>query len=77
MGKKIEKEKNELVEEFFKKNDPKNIKSMSDMYTAWKDFFAPAFQQLIDAEILNLILYLDATGDYHEKYKSETYNIRR
>ncbi len=28
MGKKVEKEKNELVEEFFRRNDPKNIKSM-------------------------------------------------
>ena len=51
MGKKVEKEKNELVEEFFRKNDPKNIKSMNDMYEAWKDFFAPAFQQLLDAEM--------------------------
>ena len=50
MGKKVEKEKNEIVEEFFRRNDPKNIKSMNDMYTAWKDFFAPAFQQLLDAE---------------------------
>ena len=32
MGKKVEKEKNEIVEEFFRRNDPKNIKSMSDMY---------------------------------------------
>ena len=51
MGKKVEKEKNELVEEFFRRNDPKNIKSMGDMYAAWKDFFAPAFQQLLDAEM--------------------------
>ena len=51
MGKKVEKEKNEIVEEFFRRNDPKNIKSMSDMYAAWKDFFAPAFQQLLDAEM--------------------------
>jgi len=51
MGKKVEKEKNELVEEFFRQNDPKNIKSMKDMYSAWKDFFAPAFQQLLDAEM--------------------------
>ena len=29
MGKKVEKEKNELVEEFFRKNNPKDIKSMS------------------------------------------------
>lgn len=50
MGKKVEKEKNELVEEFFRRNDPKNIKSMSDMYAAWKEFFAPAFQHLLDAE---------------------------
>lgn len=28
MGKKVEKEKNELVEEFFRRNDPKNIKSI-------------------------------------------------
>ncbi len=51
MGKKVEKEKNEIVEEFFRRNDPKNIKSMGDMYVAWKDFFAPAFQQLLDAEL--------------------------
>lgn len=51
MGKKVEKEINELVEEFFRRNDPKNIKSMGDMYVAWKDFFAPAFQQLLDAEM--------------------------
>ena len=24
---------------------------MNDMYTAWNDFFAPAFQQLLDAEM--------------------------
>lgn len=47
MGKKVEKEKNELVEEFFRKNDPKNIKSMGDMYAAWKDFFAPAFSAVV------------------------------
>ena len=51
MGKKVEKEKNEIVEEFFRRNDPKNIKSMNDMYAAWKEFFAPAFQQLLDAEM--------------------------
>lgn len=51
MGKKVEKEKNEIVEEFFRRNDPKNIKSMNDMYTAWKEFFAPAFQKLLDAEM--------------------------
>ena len=48
MGKKVEKEKNEIVEEFFRRNDPKNIKSMNDMYSAWKEFFAPAFQKLLD-----------------------------
>lgn len=51
MSKKVEKEKNELVEEFFKRNDPKGIKSMGDMYAAWKEFFAPAFQNLLDAEM--------------------------
>ena len=51
MGKKVEKEKNEIVEEFFRRNAPKDIKSMNDMYTAWKSFFAPAFQQLLDAEM--------------------------
>jgi hypothetical protein len=51
MSKKVEKEKNELVEEFFKRNDPKDIKSMGDMYAAWKEFFAPAFQNLLDAEM--------------------------
>ncbi len=52
MGKKVEKGKNEIVEEFFRRNEPKNIKSMNDMYTAWKDLFAPAFQQLLDAELV-------------------------
>lgn len=51
MGKKVEKEKNELVEEFFRRNDPKDIKSMSDMYSAWREFFALAFQQMLDAEM--------------------------
>ena len=46
-GKKVEK----IVEEFFRRNDPKDIKSMNDMYTAWKNFFAPVFQQLLDAEM--------------------------
>ena len=57
MRKKVEKEKNELVEEFLRKNDPKNIKSMNDMYEAWKDFFAPAFQQLLDAESVSNRIY--------------------
>ena len=51
MSKKVEKEKNELVVLFFKRNDPKDIKSMGDMYAAWKEFFAPAFQNLLDAEM--------------------------
>ena len=51
MGKKVEKEKSEIVEKFFRRNHPKNIKSMNDMYKAWKDFFASAFQQLLDAEM--------------------------
>lgn len=55
MGKKVEKEKNEIVEEFFRRNDPKNIKSMNDMYTAWKDFFAPAFQQSIPSIVAGTV----------------------
>lgn len=51
MSKKVEKEKNELVEEFFRRNNPKDIKSMGDMYAAWREFFAPAFQSLLDAEM--------------------------
>ncbi|HCC03754.1 MAG TPA: hypothetical protein DEP51_02710 [Clostridiales bacterium] len=51
MAKKIEKEENEIVEEFFRQNDSKNIKSMNDMYSAWREFFAPAFQKLLDAEM--------------------------
>lgn len=39
MGKKIEKEKNELVEEFFKKNSSKNIKYIWDMYEGKISFF--------------------------------------
>ena len=31
MSKKVEKEKNELIEEFFKRNDQKDIKSMGDI----------------------------------------------
>jgi hypothetical protein len=72
MGKKVEKEKNEIVEEFFRRNDPKNIKSMNDMYTAWKDFFAPAFQQLLDAEMEAKIGYFKNertdNNDYLKKY---------
>ena len=50
MGRKVE-EKNEIVEEFFRQNNPKDIKSMQDMYTAWRNFFGPAFQKLLDAEM--------------------------
>lgn len=69
MGKKVEKEKNALVEEFFKRNDPKNIKSMSDMYSAWRDFFAPAFQQLLDAE-------MEAKIGYSKNARTESENCR-
>jgi transposase-like protein len=69
MGKKIEKGKNEIVEEFFRRNDPKNIKSMNDMYTAWKDFFAPAFQQLLDAE-------MEAKIGYSKNERTDNNNYR-
>ena len=62
-------EKNELVEEFFRQNDPKNIKSMDDMYTAWKNFFAPAFQKMLDAE-------MDTKLGYSKNERSDVENYR-
>ena len=76
MGKKVEKEKNELVEEFFRRNDPKNIKSMSDMYAAWKDFFAPAFQQLLDAEMEAKIGYSKNERTDNNNYRNGYYPER-
>ena len=67
--KKLEKEKNELVEEFFRRNDPKDIKSMGDMYAAWKEFFAPAFQQLLDAE-------MEAKLGYSKNERTDNENSR-
>ena len=66
---KKEEEKNELVEEFFRQNDPKNIKSMDDMYTAWKNFFAPAFQKMLDAE-------MDTKLGYSKNERSDVENYR-
>ena len=77
MSKKVEKEKNELVEEFFRKNDPKNIKSMSDMYAAWKDFFAPAFQQLLDAEMETKLGYSKNERTDNENYRNGYYPERK
>lgn len=76
MGKKVEKEKNEIVEEFFRRNDPKNIKSMSDMYAAWKDFFAPAFQQLLDAEMEAKIGYSKNERIDNNNYRNGYYPER-
>ena len=76
MGKKIEKEKDEIVEEFFRRNDPKNIKSMNDMYTAWKDFFAPAFQQLLDAEMEAKIGYSKNERTDNNNYRNGYYPER-
>lgn len=76
MGKKVEKEKNELVEEFFRRNDPKNIKSMNDMYAAWKDFFAPAFQQLLDAEMEAKLGYAKNERTDNENYRNGYYPER-
>lgn len=69
MAKKIEKEKNEIVEEFFRQNDPKNIKSMNDMYSAWREFFAPEFQKLLDAE-------MEAKLGYSKNERTENLNSR-
>ena len=66
---KIEEEKNELVEEFFRQNDPKNIKSMDDMYTAWKNFFGPAFQKMLDAE-------MEAKLGYSKNERTDVENYR-
>ena len=66
---KIEEEKNELVEEFFRQNNPKNIKSMDDMYTAWRNFFGPAFQKMLDAE-------MDAKLGYSKNERSDVENYR-
>ena len=41
MGKKVE--ENQIVEKFFRRNDPQNIKSMKDMYAARKDFLRQHF----------------------------------
>lgn len=76
MGKKVEKEKNEIVEEFFRRNDPKNIKSMSDMYAAWKDFFAPAFQQLLDVEMETKIGYSKNERTDNNNYRNGYYPER-
>ncbi len=76
MGKKVEKEKNELVEEFFRRNDPKNIKSRNDMYAAWKDFFAPAFQQLLDAEMEAKLGYAKNERTDKENYRNGYYPER-
>ena len=76
MGKKVEKERNEIVEEFFRMNDPKNIKSMNDMYTAWKDFFAPAFQQLLDAEMEAKIGYSKNERTDNNNYRNGYYPER-
>lgn len=69
MAKKVEKEKNEIVEEFFRQNDPKHIKSMNDMYSAWREFFAPAFQKLLDAE-------MEAKLGYSKNERTENLNSR-
>ena len=73
---KKEEEKNELVEEFFRQNDPKNIKSMNDMYTAWKNFFAPAFQKMLDAEMEAKLGYSKSERTEVENYRNGYYPER-
>ena len=73
---KKEEEKNELVEEFFRQNDPKNIKSMNDMYTAWKNFFAPAFQKMLDAEMEAKLGYSKSERTDVENYRNGYYPER-
>lgn len=73
---KIEEEKNELIEEFFRRNDPKNIKSMEDMYTAWRNFFAPAFQKMLDAEMEAKLGYSKNEHSDVENYRNGYYPER-
>ena len=73
---KIEEEKNELVEEFFRQNDPKNIKTMDDMYTAWKNFFGPAFQKMLDAEMETKLGYSKNERSDVENYRNGYYPER-
>ena len=42
---------------------------MNDMYAAWKDFFAPAFQQLLDAE-------MEAKIGYSKNERTDNTNSR-
>jgi len=76
MKQKVETEKNELVEEFFRRNDPKDIKSPNDMYKAWKEFFAPAFQQLLDAEMEAKLGYSKSERTDGENYRNGYYPER-
>lgn len=73
---KLKEEKNELVEEFFRQNDPKGIKSMNDMYEAWKNFFAPAFQKMLDAEMESKIGYSKNERTDNNNYRNGYYPER-
>ena len=42
---------------------------MNDMYSAWRDFFAPAFQKMLDAE-------MDSKLGYEKNERSEVENYR-
>jgi len=72
---KIEEEK-EFVEEFFKHNDPKNIKSMKDFYEAWKGFFAPTFQKLLEAEMETKLGYAKSERSDVDNYRNGYYPER-
>lgn len=49
---------------------------MNDMYTAWKDFFAPAFQQLLDAEMEAKIGYSKNERTDNNNYRNGYYPER-
>ena len=65
-----------MIEYKISRRDPKNIKSMNDMYTAWKDFFAPAFQQLLDAEMEAKIGYSKNGRTDNNNYRNGYYPER-
>ena len=50
---------------------------MSDMYAAWKDFFAPAFQQLLDAEMETKLGYSKNERTDNENYRNGYYPERK
>ncbi len=49
---------------------------MNDMYAAWKDFFAPAFQKLLDAEMEAKLGYSKNERTNNENFRNGYYQER-